>query len=263
MILSRRIALNGVQLDEVDERILIQSINAGAGKENAGAVAIGRGGSRFTGRKRESTDTTVEFSIPIDMDNMAARTEVFEKVAAWAAGGGWITTSEKPNRRIYGELAQFPAAGDMYEWTSRYTITFRSYGVPYWEENDPVMAYTEDVQTGGGILTVNGSAETQADVKLENKSGMEISTASITIGGKTMDFTSLGLMGDEALMIDHNHEGVLRIRIRDAGGGVRSAMSKRSRESADDFFLKPGTHEYHFTAQRACRVTISVRGRFL
>ena len=92
-------------------------------------------------------------------------------------------------------------------------------------------------------------------------SGATVNTASITIGGKTMAFEDLELGGSETLTIDHtvvNKIPVWRIRI-----GSRSAMAKRTEESADDFEVAPGVISASFTAQRACRLTVSCRGRFV
>ena len=58
-------------------------------------------------------------------------------------------------------------------------------------------------------------------------------------------------------------DGLLRIRIRSAGGAYRSVMALRSISSADDFRVKPGTHGCSYSAQRACRMTVSWRARYL
>ena len=58
-------------------------------------------------------------------------------------------------------------------------------------------------------------------------------------------------------MISHDDRGVLSIKI-----GTRSVMAKRSDASADDLFADPGNNGFSFSAQRACRLTVSCRGRF-
>ena len=64
MILSKRVALDGVQLDSVDSRILIQRVETAAGKETIDAASLwGGSGSRVTGIHRDSLDVVVSFSI--------------------------------------------------------------------------------------------------------------------------------------------------------------------------------------------------------
>lgn len=261
MQLAHRVALGGVQLDELDPRIIIKGIEGGSGKETVTAVATGSGdGTRITGRRRESVEMQVKFSINIRRDSLEEREAVLEAVNAWAAKMGWLTVNYKPNRRLLVDEVQLPGEGDIWKRLSEYTITFRARAVPYWQENPAVSAATGTTAEGSGVITVNGSARTLAEAVLENRSGAVINTASITIGGQKMDFESLGLGGSESLKIDHavvNGKYVIRIRI-----GTRSVMEKRTIGSADDFEIKPGDNAFSFSAQRACRLTVNVRGRF-
>ena len=64
MILSRRVTLGDVQLDEVDESIVIQSIIPGAAKRNTQSVnRMGGYGNRITQETWDPMDTTVTFAI--------------------------------------------------------------------------------------------------------------------------------------------------------------------------------------------------------
>jgi hypothetical protein len=90
---------------------------------------------------------------------------------------------------------------------------------------------------------------------------MTIQNATVSIGGKAMTFTNLGLGGSEALVIDHA-DGLLRIRIR-SGSSYRSAMAMRTVTSANDFMIAPGSRDCSYSANRACRMTVSWRARYL
>ena len=83
MKLTRRAALNGVQLDEIDSRILIQGIEPAAGKDQLTTVSLWGGvGSRVTGEHRDTLDVIVKFSLDIKKRQYQERSEVFEKVMA-------------------------------------------------------------------------------------------------------------------------------------------------------------------------------------
>ena len=266
MILAHRVALNGVQLDELDDRINIKGIEEGAGKETIGAAAMAGGaGQRITNRHRDTVDVTVKFSMLIEPELLQERSALLEKINAWAAGGGYLTVNYKENRRLQVICAQAPGAGDQYEWTSVYTITFRAYALPYWEEETPKSG-TSGVSAGGSVaIEVEGSTETDADIVLENRSGMLIENVTINAAGSLMEFESLGLNGGEKLVITHetvNDRRLLKIYI-DHSGTKRSAMAMRTPASADDLYVKPGSRTFSFDADRACKMTVNVRGRFV
>ena len=71
MILKRRVALNGAQLDSLDERIIISGIDEAAGKENITAVASANAnGQRFLQKRRDTLDVTVKFVLNIKNSDM-------------------------------------------------------------------------------------------------------------------------------------------------------------------------------------------------
>lgn len=266
MKLAHRVSLGGVQLDEIDPRIIIKGIEGGAGKETVTAVATGAGdGTRITGKRRESVEVQVKFSMNIRRDAIEERGQVLEAINAWAAAGGRLQINYKPERRLNVDEITLPGEGDLWKRLSEYTITFKAHAIPYWEEKSATGAATRTGQTGSGVITVAGSAKTVADAELANKSGAVINTAEITIGGKSMSFESLALAGNESLVIDHaisKGKNVIRIRIRNAQGSYRSVMAKRTGGSADEFEIQPGDCSFSFSAQRACQLSVSVRGRF-
>ena len=54
MILSHRAALNEVQLDSLDDRILVQGVDEAAGKDQIASVSLFGGvGQRITNRHRD------------------------------------------------------------------------------------------------------------------------------------------------------------------------------------------------------------------
>lgn len=273
MILKRRVALNGVELDEVDERIVISSVEPADGIEEISPANSAAGfGQRITGYRRNSVDIVVVFRIlqrGHSVDGQQARSEVLEAVNAWAAaaaperGGAYLTVNYKPERRLHVVLAQAPGEGSLWDWSKDFTITFRAYAVPYWEDEAVSSARIgTDNTSGSGSIQLDGSARTTVDAELLNRSGMSISTATITIGGKAMQFNAMGLAANETLVIDHAG-GLLRIRIRSAAGAYRSAMDKRAAASADDFTVTPGAVSVSFSCQRACRLTVNWRCRYL
>jgi len=270
MILRHRAALNGIQLDEIDSRILCTGIEEQDGKEQMGTVSLwGGSGGRVTGMHRDSLDILIRAGINVKPGQMNERSLLMEQIGSWAAlaageTGAWLTIGYRENRRIRVKLAQMPAQKDPKNWTQDYTVTLRAPWVPYWEEVTPGAAWTSAVaQNGSGRMNIGGNTGTRAECEISNQSGMEISSVTVRCGSSRMIFSGLGLQGGESLVIDHGETGLLRIRIRGAGGAWRSAMEKRTPESSDDLDVMPGDAAVSYTASRAVRATFSARGRFL
>ena len=260
MILRRRPALNGVWLDEVDERIVISGINEPPAADNIAAQDLaGICGQRVTEQRRATKDVEIRFRIWLTKNQMAEREAVLEKVVSWAAPGGYLTLGHKPGRRLRVILAQAPTPADIYNWTDEYTITFRAYTVPFWEDETALTATSGIGASGYVQLQVPGNTETPVDVRVQNMSGAAISTVELTVAGQNMKFSGLGLGGSSELILDHVDTGTnyyFRARI-----GNTSVLQKRT--GADEFIVKPGAILSAFGATRAVRVTLSVRGRYL
>lgn len=273
MQLAHRVALNGNEFDAADDRIMIQKIEVGAGKENIGTTSLMDGsGSRVTNMHRDSIDITVKFCIRYKKRNMAERETVLEKANKWAAGGGWLTTNYKTGRRIMVFMAQAAAANDPWDWTQVYQIVFRACGVPYWQESTAQSLTRSSVSSvsSGASITVNGSAETVCDVSFKNTSGSTVDTFDIKVGDSEIKFGSLGLGNNETLEIDHDDSGkrcVLRMRIKNTSGVYRTALDKRTTltsgaPSSDDLFVMPGTRAVTMSAGGNGDLTVNCCGRF-
>lgn len=264
MQLSRRVALDGVQLDSVDGRILIQSIETAAGREQISAVSLAGGaGSRVTGKHRDYVDIVVKFSINEKSYRPEARDEVLEKVNTWAAAGGWMTVNYKPDRKIRVIAEQLPGEGDIRNRGNSYAITFRAYGVPYWQEDTGTVVRIQNTQSVTRQVGLGGNQDAPAEFSFQNTSGSAVNTLSISCGGHSIAFSGLGLASGETLEIDHEDDGercLQRIRIRSTGGTYRSAMDKRS--GSDEIMMKPGVNNVSISAGGTGTIIIRCAGRF-
>ena len=235
MILTRRVALNGTQLDQIDQSIVIRSIDPGTPKETVQSVSkMGGFGQRITGRHWETIDVSVTYAIDIPKKRIADRRDVFDAVNAWAQAGGWLTVNYMAGRRLYADSVTVPSSEDLWNWTEEFTIIFRAYAVPFWQSD------TQTTSTSSTI-TVPGTAPTVCDAEIENDSGSTIDTMSVQVGRSAMSFSDLGLADGETLVISHAANGTLSIRIRN-GNTYRSAMDKRTGGSADDLYVNPGSN---------------------
>lgn len=266
MKLTRRAALDGAQLDEINSRILIQSIEPASGKDQINTVSLWGGvGSRVTNEHRDSLDVVVKYSLDMKHALYAERNEVLEQVAAWAMKGGWLTVSQKPERRLKVFCAQLPAEGDQMEWTNRYSITFRACGVPYWQDERSSQLRLNNVSSVSRQFGVGGTRDTVMEAAFTNTSGSTINQVDLTCGGSAFHLRNLSLANGETLHIDHDDNGkrcVLRVRIQGTGGAWRSALNKRTAESSNDLTVAPGIITVGMSAGGAGTLLLSCAGRY-
>ena len=291
MELTRRVRLRGEQLDEIDNRILIQSVEPQAGKDQRTTAQLWSGiGSRVTAEHRDWLEVKVTFSLRMKRDAYAERAEVLEKIITWAAPGGWLQISQKPGRRLRVILDQLPAEGDalarhfmgneedqalfdellaridgLLESGYQEQVVFRAYGIPYWQDTS-ADGITINGTSGAKGMEVRGNARTAVDFEFKNTSTGTINTFDITAGESRIALQNLGLLSGETLLFDHNDNGrrsVVRIRIRSIAGNYRSVLECRTPQSSDDLYVEPGQVNVIMNAQRKGTLTAEARGRWL
>lgn len=258
MILSRRVALGGVQLDELDDMIVIRGADPGMARENVTAVnRMGGWGQRVTTAHWETLEASVTFAIDIPKREMERRKAVWDKVTAWAKAGKWLTFNWIPGRRLYVDKVVWPSAGDMWNWTDEYTITFRAYNIPFWQD-DTAAQVTAEMFTGTGnrTITVGGNVRTVMDVSFRNRSGATVTRFSVSTPAASIELSGISLGGSETLKIFHGTDGFLRITAgsRDIYGSYRGS---------DDLFADPGDVRVTVSVPRAGDLTISAVGRWI
>ena len=256
MILSRRVALGGIQLDELHERIVIRSIDPGVPYETTDAVnRMGGVGQRVTSQHWETLEVVVTYAIDVSKREMQLRREIFDMVNAWAMKKGWLTVNWMPNRRFYVDKVVLPGSGDMWNWTNEFSITFRAYNVPFWQDDQPAQAVSATVNTGRIWVPVGGNVKSVMDISFRNMSGMVINNFQVSAGGNIIRLAALGLGGSSILQISHGVDGLLRIT---ADGN--SVYSKY--RGSDDLYVNPGNVAVDFTADRAGILTAQCYGRW-
>lgn len=258
MILSKRVALGGVQLDEIDTSVVIRSADPGMSREDVSAVdRMGGAGQRVTARHWESLEANVTFAIDLPKKQMAARKAVYDKVIAWARRKGWLTFNWIEGRRMWVDHVVYPSGGDMWAWTDEFTLTFRSYGVPFWQDDTPTEVRS-DLFTGTGTryIDVPGTVTGVLDILFKNRSGLEIPTFTVTAGSSQIALSGIRLGGSETLTIDHGTDGLLRIHAgsRDVYGCF---------QGSDDLYVEPGRVGVKVSVPRAGDLLIRSVGRWI
>lgn len=215
MRLTRRAALGGIQLDQADQAIVIRGINPGVPHETMNAVSMmGGAGQRLTVQHWDWLEASVTFAIDLPKRQLAERRAVFDKAIAWAMRKGWLTMTPMSGKRMFVDKVVVPGSGDLWEWLNDYTIIFRAYAVPFWQDSTKTETEIAAADSGAGSITVPGTADTVCDAEILNAGNETIDDLNIRVGGSVMTFEDLGLEAGEALVVSHGNDGLVSIRIR-------------------------------------------------
>lgn len=260
MKLSRRVALDGIQLDEVDASVVIQGADPGTPRESISAVSVwGGSGQRITGEHFDVLEASVTYAINKPKESMADRRTVFDKVNKWAKKG-WLTMNFMTGKRMRVDKVILPAMGDPRNQSSEWTITFRAYNVPFWQDatatsvTDTLTAATEKTKT----VSNPGNATTVLDVEFTNTSGETCTTFEVKIGTKKLELTGLSLANNAKLTIGHGTDGRLTIT-----AGSANVYGKQTAGGLTDLYLQPGDNTVKVKAEKAGSVTLSCYGRYI
>ena len=257
MILSRRVALDNVQLDSLDSSIVIRSFDPGTPKEALSAVdRMGGAGQRVTMKHFQVLEATLTFAIDVNKRNITERRRVFDLAKHWAMAGGWLTFNGMSGKRMYVDKVTVPASGDLRVLDEEYTIVFQAYNVPFWQDDTATSVTNAQISTGTMTLTVPGDVKTQVDAILKNISGGQIAAITIAIDGHSLVFTSMTLANNSTLVISHGTDGILRATV--GGATVYGKLT-----GSDDLVSNPGTKTVSITCEGNLEATVSCCGRYL
>lgn len=260
MILSRRVSLNDVQLDSLDERIIISGFEEDEPNENFRTAELYfTAGSRVTNRHLNPKKIIVKFMLKVRKGNFADRNTILEKITGWANGGGTLKSTTRPNRQITVTGTQKPKISDPRKWESEYQMTFEAIEKPFWEETTATSKTMAQDDEGEDTITMGGNTWTVGEALIQNKSGGTLDTLSLTVNGYQMSFTNLGLTNNAYLTIDHLQTG--GIFVKRARIGQASVLDKLT--GADEFILNPGSNAISYTAGGDVIVQVSAKGRYL
>lgn len=256
------VALNGIELHSLDGGIVLQGVDEGAASWNISAGnRAGNAGQHVTSVEKRYRDVVVSFAIAEQRD-LIRRSDIIQRVCAWAAAGGDLTVSYRDRQKLRVICAQMPSVKTLTKWAETYSITFRAYDIPFWQSMDPEKATITAGTSGSATLTVKESAGGKLCFKATNNSGSTVNTVTISANGKSMAFYGLGLANGKTLMVDYDEQDIQRLRIMTGSTYNSSAMDKRAVESADDIPLKCGTNTISVTSGAAVSWEVYTYGRW-
>ena len=254
-----RISVSGVQMDTLDNDLLILDIQhsepefAITGNRNANGD-----GYDVIADEAYFMKTTVTVTFELHIYDVAQRNAVCQKVNAWAAAGGTLTTNDRAGQRLWNTRCEkFASIASAKNWTDPLTLVFATTYIPYWLSNDE-KKLTLTGKSAKGKLKMDGNIG-EAQVRATVTAEANITSFQITAGDKTLKLTGLSLASGKELVIDYVRNRYLRIR---ADG--KSVMANLDKASSDLLTIPCGAEsQISISANNKVTAVITARGRWL
>lgn len=256
-----QVALNGAQLHEIDESVIVQQVIEQAPTLKRATIASGTHvGQLPTTLDRLSLDVQVVFSLR-GKDDRAKRMQTLQRIAAWATDGGWLTVNYRTGERLRVECDALPNVGDIKKWNGTYTLTFRAYAVPYWQQT-AANESTASAASGSVTLSRGGNAEAPLLFSYKNTGSADVNAVTVTCAGQKIALSGLALKPGETVALEYDDRRNMQ-SIRIAGGSAaRDARPYRSADSSDDIMLRAASNAVGYSASAAGQWTFRTFGRW-
>lgn len=250
--------LNKKSLSAIDPAIYIRDIAYDATRfATTMSDKTGRDGQRVLDRHARSTSVVI--TIEIHEQDVARRQDVCSRVQAWAMHGGKLTTNDKRGQQLNVICDNPPVITSALKWTQTLKITFTAYEQPFWEDEYPRSVTLNGSNVTKSLYVPGIGAMTRVTADVKNVSGGVLNALTLKAGGSTFSFAGLALASGDALTVDYDENGLLRIRV----GGV-SKMHCRTAESDDDLLIETGKmHEMSVIAGGDVNAVFEARGLYL
>lgn len=251
MITRYRAAMDGVQLDSLDDAIIIHDITEAAPAITTNTLPRPNGdGMIVTSEHRQSLSVNVSFEVHHPDPN--ARQLILDQVASWCAGK-LLTISSRAGKQLHVRCTAYPAPSAL-KWTDEITVTFTAYGVPFWEDVLVMRFGRESLFPGEDSGSYSASLASTSDLvpwpvrfsgTVWSAADMTVKAAAsaadefiVKLGSCRIHLTGLDMQPGETLRIGHTEEGYMTLMID--GDNPRSVYTALTSDSNDDLIIRPG-----------------------
>lgn len=256
------VVLNFVAMHTLDTRIVIQKVTELAPNWNintAGKASLI--GQRYVSTEKRYREVQVTFAID-EVQNLGTRMSVLQKVANWAKNGGTMMLGYRDMQRLQVVCTGFPQINGIDAWTENYTVTFRAYDKPFWEQGSPNVVTAHSANTNVTLNMSFGNDNSKLIVSATNNQTNVCNTLIVKRGTEQIEMSNLGLAAGETFILDYDERDIQRMRIRN-GSTYRSVMDKRTAASADDIWVVPLNNSITVQAGAVLDWELSSYGRWI
>lgn len=255
MMSRYRVWLDDASLEEISPQIYVSDISYAAASPSYTASRIGMTDGQRTGDGDYYDGAMIVVSFAIREYNTAARQAILQNVAAWAAKGGWLKTSDRPDQMIYVRCNKLPAISSVLRWTQSLSIEFAAYDFPFWVDVEPVSVTVANGDTETFFL--GGIRRNYAEFTLT--AGAAITSITLRVGDTTLALSSLSVSSGDTVTLSYTPDH----HIMELKHGTTSILDKRTATSDDDLIAEVGENEVELTTDGTASCTVTVRGVYV
>ena len=252
MLLRFEATLNGVAFSNIDEKLILRDIEEMRPRETQNeSPRATYPGTRVSSRVRRALSVRLVFCVR-EYD-ITKRADVLDKVAKWAANGGWLTINSRPGQRLYVRPDEMPSMGSSLKWTEDMYMTLTAYENPFWEDE------TAKTLTGNGYLNPGGTYPTAyVSCDITNAGHAALTKVTVNCGSTKIILDGLYITNGQTVSIGYTDDGILQI----TANGV-SALANRTPDSSDDLMIRGGVSTWvSVTSNVTVTRVFSTRGRY-
>lgn len=246
-------ALDGVGLHTLDDAIIVTDIQEHPPvMRQSAAIRARYEGSLLTCNARQSLTVTIRFLIR-EYD-VVRRKAVMRKIAAWAAGGKYLTIGDRPGQRLRVSAEISPTLTSALKWTEELSLSLTARATPYWQAETPVAAAAGPGTSGTVSLTPNGDApRCFLEFHAVNQGSGALNRLTVGTPGASITLSGLGLAPGAAVDVAYDEHGLLTLPAR-----------FRTAQSSDDLPLSTGlANAVSYSADQPVAIHFSARGFYL
>lgn len=251
--------LNGIGLESLDPKVKLLNVVEQSPKISVKTTE----NAKYDGLRRLSRNRTT-LSIRVDLTirdrNYYRRREIFDDVLAWLGDGGLLEAGYRDGQSIRVEVADYPNLSSIKDFANSCSVLFTAYD-PGWRAITPTKATLTTITGTAQKVTIQPpgtEATTFLEFDIKNTGSSVMDTATVSVNGRSLAFTSLGLSAGATLNVAYDADGFLSMRI-----GTTNVFSKRTAASADDLVVyQRKINEVTVVTATAASVTLKATGRY-
>lgn len=256
--MSRRVdaILDNVRLRDIGPVLISQVREPPAEMEITYGARPGRSGQDVLSCRRRLLRVSIDVQIK-ELFDLALRTSAQQAIAGWSRGS-ILELSNHPGQRLHVKCRNYPALGDVRDYTSELTIDLEADEIPYWEDKIPVTGSGSGA-SGSVNLFIPGTAdEIPVDVIFTPSGTLTSLTVTAACGGISKSITLNGMSISGAVKLTHDAGSRLEIT-----SGSTSLLPHRTAASADDLLIPAGAATITWSANVSGSMQLTARGRWL
>ena len=252
------VSLDNKKLTSISPYIIIKSVEEQSPNVNIAVTSVASGiGQRVTQIERRFMDVVVKFAINLMKGHESQRTQILNDVNKWGAEGKTLRVSNRPNVHLSVMMVTQLAPGYVRKWNEEYSITFRAYTVPFWENDEVTSVTLKNQSSASASLSLSSNAKTPLRVYVKNTSQSSLTSIEFSCNGKKIKIDGLSVASGGNVDVDYEN-GLITIETNG-----KSAYSKRTADSSDDVWLFPGGNTVSFKSNVAAEWQVYCYERWL